>query len=124
MENLGSEFPPQEENERTTEIEAKLQDLLTSVPGVKNVQGCSSNDFKVNFNHESDLPEHPTYSYNLQYNPQEEYLCAHPLGLPYGLPDAIKQSFAQRFPKANYRFTKGAGQDGFHYWVGVKEAQL
>ncbi len=112
---------------RIAEIEGKLTGLLSDIPGVRNVRGCSwkGRDYKVNFFHDSDLPDNVTNSYNLEYKPGEGMLVAVPLGLAYDVPQSVREAISKKFPSALYRQQgRVDGLDGVHSWSNVGEGEM
>ncbi|OIO43547.1 MAG: hypothetical protein AUJ41_04900 [Candidatus Pacebacteria bacterium CG1_02_43_31] len=126
-----------QDTQRTTEIEGKLKNILSAITDVYRFQNNSSGDFKVNFQVNSDLPDHPTRNYNIKYVPDKKKLIVYAQesdpSLPdeirekighYSLPDEIREKIGQKFPKASYSLLSDSKERAFHCWSNVEEADL
>lgn len=111
--------------ELAARVEGDLRRILEPVPTVFGLRGCSYNvyrDFKICFEHTGSAK--PTYSYFLEYDPEEAVLRAWPGGLPYKFPDDVREHISNTFPHAEYRISPGPGIDGFHLWNNVPEISM
>ena len=102
----------------------KLKNILSAITDVYRFQNNSSGDFKVNFQVNSDLPDHPTRNYNIKYVPDKKKLIVYAQESDPSLPDEIREKIGQKFPKASYSLLSDSKERAFHCWSNVEEADL
>lgn len=106
-------------------IEDSLLQIVSGVPEVNTIRGCSArdyHDYKINFRHSGSIAE--THSYFLEFKPQEGLLRAWSAGLGYKFPPDVFAHIQKMFPNTRYHMGSGPGVEGFHIWNGVQQSQL
>ena len=113
--------------ERAGQIEDKLTKLIRSVPGTREVSGCSNRayeDYKVYFEFQPDPRQEPQQGMLVFFHPERQRLEAVSGGLGDRFPQIVTTRITEQFPGAKFSKMDRGTVAPLYIWEGISETDL